>query len=379
MAGRVGEEEEEEEQMAREKSPEKGGHPMMQWGGGALLISEASHIMCVVVVQPGAHGVPADCSEPSERQTLFVSHLPLQISYSAKNEIFTNKKVFPLLLRMLPSENFQISGIIALLEMFSWKWVSAVGNGTKASQKSVQTLIAQANQRNICISYQSIMTANDFVSVSQLQRVIENIQRAQTNVIIILSDENVAEKFFGIVIELKITGKVWIAPESWVMSHLVASVPGIGATGTVLGLTIKPIKLDQFTWFVEQTLQCTPSNTTASPLHFGSQKLEELWGCSQVCDECRLLSPQSLADILNSSVWHWSFYSYAAVYTLAHTLHSFLGCHLETCQVKKMFEPWQVSFALPATGKADCKEKEGLAIERPGENSRPRRDLKQAE
>ncbi|KAJ6666103.1 hypothetical protein lerEdw1_001007, partial [Lerista edwardsae] len=266
-----------------------------------------------------------------------------QISYSAKEEIFTNKNIFPLLFRMLPSENFQISGIVALLEMFNWRWVSAVGKGTKASQKSIQTLIAQAKLKSICISYQSVMTASDnTVSVTQLQRVIENIQRAQTDVTIILNDENVVETFFGIVIELKITGKVWIAPENWVLSHVVASMPGIRATGTVLGLTIKPIKLDQFTWFVKETLQCTSSNATASPMHSGSSKLEELWGCSQACNECRLLTPELLADILNSSIWHWSFYSYAAIYTLAHSLHSFLGCNLETCQVDKTFEPWQL-------------------------------------
>ncbi|XP_066493581.1 taste receptor type 1 member 1-like [Tiliqua scincoides] len=265
-----------------------------------------------------------------------------QISYSAKDEIFTNKNTFPLLFRMLPSENFQISGIITLLETFNWKWVSAVGNGTKASQESIQTLIAQANQKNICISYQSVMSVNSSVSDKQLRRVIENIQRSQTNVTIILSDENVLEKFFSIVVELKITGKVWIAPENWVLSHLVASIPGIGATGTILGLTIKPIKLDKFTWFVEQTLQCTPSNATDSPLLSGSQQLEELWGCSQACDDGHLLSPKVLEGILNSSIWHWSFYSYAAVYTLAHTLHGFLGCHLETCQVNKKFEPWQL-------------------------------------
>ncbi|XP_053137302.1 taste receptor type 1 member 1-like [Hemicordylus capensis] len=231
-----------------------------------------------------------------------------QISYSAKNEIFTNKDLFPLLFRMVPNENHQIVGLVSLIKAFDWKWVSAVGSGTRASQASVQMLIQQASQRGICISYQGVMTADVAISRHQLQRVIENIQKVQTSIVLLLTGANVAEKFFKVVIELKITGKVWIAPETWVLSHSVASMPGIEQTGTVLGLTIKPVQLPQFTHF-----------------------------------ECHLLSPALLAEILNSSIWHWSFYSYAAVYSLAQALHSLLDCRPEaTCQADKKFEPWQL-------------------------------------
>ncbi|XP_061458005.1 taste receptor type 1 member 1-like isoform X2 [Rhineura floridana] len=282
----------------------------------------------------------ADMTQLTSRILTFY-RLP-QICYSVKDEIFTDKDLFPLLFRMVPNENHQISGLISLIKAFDWKWVSAVGSGTKASQKSVQTLIAEAAEEDICISYQGVMTADLSVSESQLQKVIENIEKAGTNVTIILSDDAIVQKFFQIVTKLKITGKVWIAPETWVLSSSVAAVPGIEKTGTVLGLTIKPIKLPQFTHFVEKTLQCPhAASPPASPVPFGPHEQGRAQGCSQACDECHLLSLDSLADILNSSIWHWSFYSYAAVYTLAEALHWLFGCGPGGCPPRKEFEPWQ--------------------------------------
>lgn len=253
--------------------------------------------------------------------------ISLQISYSAKDKIFGDKNLFPFLFRMMPDENRQILGFVSLLEMFAWQWVSAVGSSSKASQQAIQVLIREAQVRNICISYQGVMTANVVLSENQLRRVVQNIDRAKTNVTIVFGENEAVEKFFNVVIELKITGRVWIAPETWVLTHSIAQIPGIGATGTFLGLTIKPVQLPQFPKFVKNEPQSTRSSGAA-------------------CVASPLLAQDSLAEILSSNIWHWSFYSYAMVYALAHALHELLGCSLEGCQADKEFEPWQVSTAI---------------------------------
>ncbi|XP_060132452.1 taste receptor type 1 member 1-like [Zootoca vivipara] len=267
----------------------------------------------------------------------------VQVTYSIKEEIFADKKLFPMLFRTIPSNDHQISGLISLIAVFGWEYVSAVGSGTKASEKTVQALIAKGAAKNICISYQGLMMANLRISESQLQRVIENIEKARTNVVIVLGDQVIAGKFFHAVTKLKIKGKVWIAPESWVLSSTVASIPSIKETGTVLGLTIKPVKLPQFVHFVGKTLQRSPSNKKGGPLLSEAMTVE---ACSQSCDENLQLSPDTLASILNSSIWHWSFYSYASVYALAKALHNHLGCSLEGCPASKEFEPRQFYEAL---------------------------------
>ncbi|XP_054857593.1 taste receptor type 1 member 1-like [Eublepharis macularius] len=267
-----------------------------------------------------------------------------QISYSAKDEQFTDKNLFPLLFRMVPNENHQIYGILSLIQAFDWRWVSTVGSGTKSSQKAMQTLAAEASARNICISYQGVMMANDEILKLQLQQIVRNVVKAKTNISIVYGEEDVVYKFFKTVIELNVTGKVWIAPETWVLSDLVASIPDIGATGTVLGLTIKPIKLPQFTRFVERTIHCSTLSNRSCQFLLEAEKLGETESCSQSSDEHHSLPQESLADILKSSTWHWSFYTYAAVYALAQALHLRLECDdIEACRADEEFEPWQLS------------------------------------
>nr|XP_056721544.1 taste receptor type 1 member 2-like [Euleptes europaea] len=272
---------------------------------------------------------------------VFLSRLCIQISYSAKDQRFTDQNLFPLLFRMVPNENHQIYGILSLIQAFDWKWVSAVGSGTKSSQKAIQTLVAEASARNICISYQGVMTGYDEISKIQLQRIVRNTVKAKTNVTIVFGEEDAVYQFFMTVIELNVIGKVWIAPETWVLSDFIASIPDIGKTGTILGLTIKPIKLFQFTRFVENAVRCSTLSNGSSQLLSGPKKLAGMESCGQSCDECHLPS-HDLNNILKSSIWHWSFYSYAAIYAVAEALHMRLRCDTGACQADEEFEPLQL-------------------------------------
>lgn len=274
---------------------------------------------------------------------MFFSGLSLQISYSAKDQRFTDTNLFPFLFRMVPNENHQIYGILSLIQAFDWKWVSAVGSGTKSSQKAIQTLVAEASARNICITYQGVMTGDNEIAKIQLQRIVSNTVKAKTNITIVYGEEDIVYKFFKTVIELKVTGKVWIAPESWVLSSYVSLIPGIENTGTVLGLTIKPVKLPQFTRFVKRTMSCSALGNRTSLVLSGPEKLAETESCTQSCEECNSLHQEYLTEILKSSIWHWSFYTYAAIYAIAEALHVHLGCDdMGSCQKDKDFEPWQV-------------------------------------
>ncbi|KAJ7306502.1 hypothetical protein JRQ81_009857 [Phrynocephalus forsythii] len=266
----------------------------------------------------------------------------LQISYNAKDQAFTDKKQFPLLFRMVPNENHEIRGLLSLIKELGWKWVSAVGRGTRASQPPVQTLIAEAGAQGICISYQGLLASRDgvLVSRSHLKKMIENMARAKTNVTLVLTGEDIAKRFFQVVLELRITGKVWIAPESWVLSEGISSMPGIETIGTVIGLTIKPVILPQFLPFVKKTLHCDPWNTSGGP--FRPKDRTSAGSCYQHCMDCHSLSPEILDDVLNSRIWHWSFYSYAAIYAVAQALHQLLGCDRQGCLPKEVIKPGQL-------------------------------------
>ncbi|XP_072833816.2 taste receptor type 1 member 1 [Pogona vitticeps] len=265
----------------------------------------------------------------------------LQISYNAKDQIFTDKRQFPLLFRMVPNENHQTRGLLSLVQQLGWKWVSAVGHGTQASQTSLQMLISEARAQGICVSYQGLLANRDWTLVSrdQLKKVIENIERTKTNVTLLLVDNSVAQSFFRVVVELKVTRKIWIAPETWVLSEEVSNLPGIETVGTILGLTIKPVILPEFLPFVKKTLRCNPWNGL-SPSE--QQALKNVGGCYQFCSDCHSLSLEILEDVLNSRIWHWSFYSYAAIYALAQALHQLLGCDHESCPTKEVLTPWQL-------------------------------------
>ncbi|XP_062822029.1 taste receptor type 1 member 1 [Anolis carolinensis] len=254
-----------------------------------------------------------------------------QISYSIKDGNFDNSSQQSLLFRTVPSTAHQLDGIVALVRAFRWEWVSAVGSGTKATQKSVRILIDRAAAQGVCISYQGLMPGGPVSTLSQLRKVVENIKRAGTNVTIVLGNDATVQQFFQVVVALGITGKVWVATESWVLTDAVATLPGMERVGTVLGLTIRPIELPHVRRFVEEAL-------SSGPPHGSS--------CPQSCFKCPPPSPESLTGLLDSTLWNWSFYSYAAVYAFAHALHRSLACSQEACPSSQEPQPWQLLEAL---------------------------------
>nr|XP_060614693.1 taste receptor type 1 member 1 [Anolis sagrei ordinatus] len=251
-----------------------------------------------------------------------------QVSYSIKDENFDNRGRPPLLFRTVPSTAHQLDGIVALIRAFRWEWVSAVGSGTKATQESVRILIDRAAAQGICVSYQGLMPGGPVATFDQLEKVVENIKRAGTNVTVILGSAAVARQFFQVVIALQITGKVWVATESWVLSDAVAALQGMERAGTFLGLTIRPIRLPHVKRFVEEALRDGPPKGSSCPA-----------SCPPSCPPP---SPDSLASLLGSSLWDWAFYSYTAAYALAHALHLRLGCSREDCPAGQEPRPWQL-------------------------------------
>lgn len=135
---------------------------------------------------------------------------------------------------------------------------------------------------------------------------------------------------------------MWIASASWVVHHRLTSIPGIQTIGTIIGFTYKT-----------QTLDLLPAYTEALFTKLSEEKKtsSDTPKLNDPCPKCWDLSPANMSLVMNAAVQRASFSVYAAIYSVAQSLHNMLGCNSTTCKwdAETRILPWEVNLVLIPT------------------------------
>ncbi|XP_017320894.1 extracellular calcium-sensing receptor-like [Ictalurus punctatus] len=285
--------------------------------------------------------------------------MPL-ISYFATCECLSDKRKYPSFLRTIPSDYYQTLALAEMLKHFGWTWVGAIRRDDDYGNSGMAAFTKIAEQLDICLEY-SLPFFRTY-SQERILRIIEQIKSSTSRVIVGFVTQWDFEILLPILSEHNITGYQWVGTEGWISDPVVAkldehnilqgaiglAIPKTKVTGLEdFILNIKPLKSVGsaiFNKFWEALFNCkftAQNDSEDSPICTGEEKLSEIENT---------FTDMSFMPIFNNI--------YKAVYAIAYTLHSLLGCQ-HTCLTKK--QPDLFTF-LEHLKKVRFKTKEGEEV-----------------
>ena len=220
-----------------------------------------------------------------------------------------------------------------MVKHFGWTWVGAIRSNNDYGNNGMATFTEIATQLGICLEYSLPFFRTD--PPEQKQKIIETIKGSTSKVIIAFLSHMDMDVLIEEFAHHNLTGYQWVGTESWISDSPIAIAKGHYILDGSIGLAIqkahvtglrefmldvKPLNSSGnklFTEFWETTFGCIFNNIKPT-----GENLEHCTGYEDLTGIKNSFNDMSLMPIFNNV--------YKAVYAVAHTLHSILGCE-EMC------------------------------------------------
>ncbi|XP_066566353.1 olfactory receptor CU1 [Amia ocellicauda] len=258
--------------------------------------------------------LPAIIGLASSSPTRAVAHtvgpfsIPL-ISYFATCACLNNKQEFPSFLRTVPSDLFQVRGLVQLVNHFGWTWVGAIATDDDYGLYGIQAFAQQLEESGGCLSFYE--TIPKTYSAKKVKLIVEIIKFSTAKVIIVFMTEGRFLEILQEVVQQNITSRQWVASEAWVTATLLSTQEFHTTLGGTIGFAFRSAQIPGLREFL---LRIRPSPYLPPNSHVctGSEDLME--------------TNNIYSDVSQLRV---SYNVYKAVYAIAHALHKLLDCERE--------------------------------------------------
>ncbi|XP_051778236.1 extracellular calcium-sensing receptor-like isoform X3 [Erpetoichthys calabaricus] len=313
-----------------------------------------------VITDYNCTGVPpvvAIVGDPLSIHSIAISRLlglfrmPL-ISYCATCACLSDKVEFPSFFRTIPSDTFQVKAIVQILKHYNWTWVGIVGIDDDYGFYAIDSLNKEVKKFG-CVSFSETFKVTDSAKLTDIAKVIK---QSTATVIVAFLIKAAATVFVNEIAKHNITGKQWIASDSWSAFPMFASNEKFSIFGGTLGIAVRRGDIPNLDKFLLST------HPTSDPENNLINKLwEELFECrfptnSTSSDLSGIKMCTGSEDIASTKTDYTdvtdlrtSYNVYKAVYSLAHSLHNLMTCEdgkgpfkNNTCADIKSVQPWQV-------------------------------------
>ncbi|XP_061072459.1 extracellular calcium-sensing receptor [Conger conger] len=283
------------------------------------------------------------------------------VSYFATCTCLNDKETFPSFMRTVPSDLFQVRGLVRLVSHFGWRWVGAVGTEDDYSQYGIQAFSEQLHEHGGCLAFYSILPKTH--SPERISQIADILEASSARVVIVFSTEGQLYELLVEVVRRNLTGRQWVASEAWVTATLL-SVPQFHPILTgALGFAFRSGSIPGLGDFL---LQTHPSPRPESI--FVNMFWEELFSCrlsfrdDKAQTRARPVLPActgtedlgtKISIYTDVSQLRVSYNVYKAVYAIAHALHTLLQCDhvaqatgIRACFRGPQFKPRELLFHL---------------------------------
>ncbi|XP_063763489.1 LOW QUALITY PROTEIN: extracellular calcium-sensing receptor-like [Eleginops maclovinus] len=145
-----------------------------------------------------------------------------QVSHLSTCACLSDRKRYPTFFRTVPSDQFQIMGIVQLMKYFDWRWVGIIYANTLYSKKGIAHLAKEAQQEDICVDYTLPYSRGNYES--EIPAIVKTIMESSSNVVLLFMSYSNTKSFLSNIEKYNITGKQWLGGEAWITQVVLASV-----------------------------------------------------------------------------------------------------------------------------------------------------------
>ncbi|XP_061683502.1 extracellular calcium-sensing receptor-like [Syngnathoides biaculeatus] len=245
-----------------------------------------------------------------------------QVSHLSTCACLSDKNLYPTFFRTVPSDRFQVLGLVQLMKYFDWRWVGIIYSSTLYADKGTSEFIEEAMKEGICVEYRLL-----YMKTENQKAIVKILRESSSKVVLLFMSLSYTKSFLSKMESYNINGKHWVGSESWITQQDLASlerrnilhgamgfalpdasIPGLGE----FLLDLKPSdEPDNGTVkaFWEKFFDCSFSPTNASNLCTGAEDLKAV--SNDYTDATNLRAENNV---------------YKAVYLVANALHSLLQC-----------------------------------------------------
>ncbi|XP_039609368.1 extracellular calcium-sensing receptor-like [Polypterus senegalus] len=298
-------------------------------------------------------GDPISTHSIAISRILSLFHIPM-VSYFASCPCLSNKQEYPTFFRTIPSDKFQIKVITEILKHYVWTWIGVIASDDDYGQYAVKTLSEEV-QHFACIAFTETVT--NVMEQMKVLYITDIIKQSTAKVIVVFTSAGDFTALINEIVNQNITGRQWIATDSWSDSQVLLEKDIFRSFGGTLGISFRKGEINGLQSFLYQIQpNSDPDNNLVLKFWetiFGCQFPENLQNLTGEPDAnfCTGLEDITTTNTAYTDVTELrvSYNIYKAVYAIAHAIHDLMLCENgngpfanRTCANIRDIQPWQV-------------------------------------
>ncbi|XP_033832859.1 extracellular calcium-sensing receptor [Periophthalmus magnuspinnatus] len=310
---------------------------------GASVVDQSSRSGCLAGSPVSAViGLASSSPTRAVAQTVGPFNIPL-VSYFATCTCLTNKKMYPSFLRTVPSDLFQVRGLVQLVTFLGWNWVGTIGTTDDYSHYGIQAFIHEFSKYGGCVAFH--VTIPKGPSVAQVRSMADRLQSSTARVVVVFATEGQLVELFSELSQRNVTGIQWVASEAWVTASLLTSTEFHNLLEGTVGFSFPGVYIPRLKEFLQSV---RPSSQPGMELV--NVFWEELFDCKlkygtheesvgfvkKECSGFEDLNGTVVNGYTDVSQVRISYNVYKATYAISHALHRLLKCdpQKQTCELR---------------------------------------------
>ncbi|XP_060780395.1 extracellular calcium-sensing receptor-like [Neoarius graeffei] len=252
------------------------------------------------------------------------------ISHSATCECLSNRKEYSSFFRTIPSDYYQGRALAYLVKHFGWSWVGAVYSDNDYGNNGMTIFLNAAKEEGICVEYSEKF---DRSYPAKMIKVAEIVKKGTARVIIVFLSYFDMNLLIEQLILNNLTGYQMIGA-AWISAVDLLTPASYSVLAGAIGFDVGKLKISGFAdyaakGFWQTALPCLHSEGNISQPENNCSKYEDMIQLKNYSND--------IPEV------RYANNAYNAVYAVAHSLHSLLGCtENQSCEKNKTIHAWQV-------------------------------------